>query len=128
VAHAHIALLGFAGFIAAGGIYFILPEVTGNRLYSKRLADAQYWLMLLGTLGIFLTLTFAGLIQGEAWLNGEVVYRVLPELKIYLVARGVSGVLLVIASMIFVFNVTMTIFGKQASESIEESTASEVLA
>ena len=120
VAHAHMALLGFAGFIAAGSIYFILPLITGRELYSKRLADTQYWLMVLGSVGIFLTLTFAGLIQGEAWLIGETVYRVLPELKIYFVARGISGVFLVVAALIFVFNVAMTLMTKTAPATEED--------
>jgi len=114
VAHAHIALLGFGGFIAMGAIYFLLPLVTRRALYSTRLADIQFWLMLLGTLGIFLPLTFAGLIQGEAWFNGEDVYRVLPELKIYLIARGVAGVLMICGALIFVFNVLMSILRRGA--------------
>jgi cytochrome c oxidase cbb3-type subunit 1/cytochrome c oxidase cbb3-type subunit I/II len=114
VAHAHIALLGFGGFIAMGAIYFLLPLVTRRALYSTRLADIQFWLMLLGTLGIFLPLTFAGLIQGEGWFNGEDVYRVLPELKIYLIARGVAGVLMICGALIFVFNVLMSILRRGA--------------
>jgi cytochrome c oxidase cbb3-type subunit 1 len=109
VAHAHIALLGFAGFIAMGSIYYLLPMVLKRPLYSRRLADFQYWLMLLGTLGIFLSLTFAGLIQGEAWRNGEVVYRVLPELKSYFVARSAAGVAMLVGAGIFIFNVLMTV-------------------
>jgi cytochrome c oxidase cbb3-type subunit I len=110
VAHAHIALLGFAGFIAVGGVYFILPLAARRPLYSRRLADLQFWLMLLGTLGIFLPLTFAGLIQGEAWINGEDVYRVLPELRRYFLVRGIAGVSLVVAAVLFVVNVVGTLF------------------
>ena len=112
VAHAHLALLGFGGFIAMGSAYYILPLVTRRGLYSVRLADLQFWLMLLGTLGIFLSLTFAGLIQGEGWYNGEDVYRILPELRTYFIARGIAGVLLVTGACIFVFNVLMTILGR----------------
>jgi cytochrome c oxidase cbb3-type subunit 1 len=112
IAHAHIALMGFGGMIAIGAVYFILPRVSGKRLYSEFLADAHFWLHLIGTLGIFTSLTFAGLIQGEAWLNGEVVYRVLPELKIYYVVRGISGVLVVVGGLLFIYNVWMTVRGK----------------
>ena len=112
IAHSHIALLGFAGFIAAGAIYYILPIVMKRPLYSKRWADIQYWLMLLGTIGIVVSLTFAGLIQGEGWLNGETVYRLLPELNIYFMVRGISGVLLLFAAIIFIINVMATILVK----------------
>ncbi|MBM4386215.1 MAG: cbb3-type cytochrome c oxidase subunit I [Deltaproteobacteria bacterium] len=112
VGHAHTALLGFGGFIAVGAVYHLLPVIMKRPLYSKRLADYHFWLMLLGTLGIFLSLTFAGLIQGEGWRNGEVVYRMLPEIKVYFLARGVSGVLVVIGGLLFVYNVFMTLFTK----------------
>jgi cytochrome c oxidase cbb3-type subunit 1 len=119
VAHAHIALLGFAGFIAMGTVYFLLPGVTGRKLYSTRLADFQYWLMLLGAVGIFASLTFAGLIQGEGWLKGEVVYRILPQLHTYFVVRGISGVMFLVGALIFAFNVAMTVLAPARSSEPE---------
>jgi cytochrome c oxidase cbb3-type subunit 1/cytochrome c oxidase cbb3-type subunit I/II len=113
VSHAHLALLGFAGFIAAGTVLYLLPLI-GRPLYSKRLADIQFWMMMLGTLGIFLSLTFAGLLQGEAWANGEVVYRVLPELSIYFIVRGIAGILIVVAALLFVYNVGMSLLRRRS--------------
>jgi cytochrome c oxidase cbb3-type subunit 1/cytochrome c oxidase cbb3-type subunit I/II len=124
IAHAHMALLGFAGSIAIGTVYFLLPAVTGRRLYSRRLADTHFWLTLVGGIGIFISLTIAGLIQGEAWANGEVVYRVLSELQRYFIVRGISGVLLIIGALMFIYNVTMTILGKVAAP--ETDTRQEV--
>jgi cytochrome c oxidase cbb3-type subunit I len=115
VAHAHLALLGFGGFIAVGTIYFLLPSVTGRPLWSRRLADMQFWLMVVGTLGIFLSLTFAGLIQGEGWRTGDAVYRLVPELHRYFLVRGMSGVLLVTAAVLFVVNVLMTLLSRGAA-------------
>ena len=90
-----MGVFGFAGIIALGGIYFILPRITGRPLYSPRLADVQYWLVLLGMTGFFVVLTAAGLIQGNSWLNGETVYRILAQLHLYMVIRAGLGVLLV---------------------------------
>ncbi len=108
VGHAHIALVGFAGFIAMGAVYYLLPRVTGRKLWSKRLAETQYWLVLIGLLGFFLILTSAGLIQGQAWLNGEVIYRLLPEMALYMVTRAMFGVLIVTGALLFAINVVMT--------------------
>ncbi|MBI3911922.1 MAG: cbb3-type cytochrome c oxidase subunit I [Armatimonadetes bacterium] len=112
VGHAHIGLLGFAGFIASGAIYGILPQVTGKPIYSAALANFQYWLMLLGTGGFAIVLTIAGLVQGSAWLNGEALYRVLPELGVYMVARAVLGTFVVVAAEIQLWNVTLTLLGR----------------
>ena len=113
VSHAHIALFGFGGFIAMGTVYYLLPSVTKRRLYSPFLADAHFWLHLLGLIGIATSLTFAGLIQGEGWLNGIDNYRILPQLSVYFVIRGISGVLVVIGALFFAFNVFMTVLSKQ---------------
>ena len=79
VGHAHIGVLGFAGMIALGGLYYHYPKITGKPLYSRFLADLQYWLVLIGVVGFTVVLTIAGLIQGNAWLNGETIYRILPK-------------------------------------------------
>jgi cytochrome c oxidase cbb3-type subunit 1/cytochrome c oxidase cbb3-type subunit I/II len=105
IAHAHMGVLGFAGIIGLGGIYLILPRLTGRPLYNKRLADLQYWLVLLGMAGFFLVLTAAGLIQGAGWLNGETVYRMLPEIHVYMVLRAAIGLLIVSAAVIGLYNI-----------------------
>ncbi len=116
VAHAHMALLGFAGSIAIGGVYYILPHVAKRPLYSRRMADAHFWLTLIGGIGIFISLTIAGLLQGEAWANGETVYRVLSELRVYFIVRGMSGMLIITGAFMFIYNVARTILAKAPEE------------
>jgi len=111
IAHAHMGVLGFSGTIALGGLYFILPRITNRPIYSSRLADIQYWLVLLGMAGFFGVLTAAGLIQGNSWLNGETVYRVLPAIHSYMVWRLGIGVLLFGGALIGLYNVYKSIYG-----------------
>ena len=113
IAHAHMGVLGFSGTIALGSIYFILPRITGRPIYSTRLADIQYWLVLFGMTGFFAVLTAAGLIQGNSWLNGETVYRVLPAIHSYLVIRLGIGVLLFGGALIGFYNITRSLLGSQ---------------
>ena len=113
IAHAHMGVLGFSGTIALGSIYFILPRITGKPLYSPRLADIQYWLVLLGMTGFFTVLTAAGLIQGNSWLNGETVYRVLPAIHSYMVIRLGIGVLLFGGALIGFYNILRSLYGSQ---------------
>lgn len=109
IGHAHIALLGFAGFIAMGAVYYFLPRVTGRALWSRKLAEVQYWMILIGLIAFFLILTSVGLIQGQAWINGEVIYRLLPEMALYMVLRALFGVMIVTGAVIFSVNVIMTL-------------------
>jgi cytochrome c oxidase cbb3-type subunit 1/cytochrome c oxidase cbb3-type subunit I/II len=113
IAHSHMGVFGFAGIIAIGGIYYILPRIAGRPVHNPRLADVQYWLAQLGMSGFFVVLTAGGLVQGNAWLNGETVYRTLAQLHPYMVIRAGLGVLLVGAAGIGVYNVAMTLYGRR---------------
>jgi len=116
IAHSHIGVFGFSGMIALGGLYYMLPRITGKPLYSGRLADVQYWLLVLGMAGFFMVLTAGGLVQGNAWLNGTTVYRTLPMIHIYFILRAAVGVLIVGAAFIGAYNVIRTIQGEQAQD------------
>jgi cbb3-type cytochrome c oxidase subunit I len=111
VAHSHIAVFGFSGFIALGGAYFVIPRIRRHPLYSAKLADIQYWLLLIGLTGFFLVLTFAGLIQGTGWLYGETVYKLLPELHLYFVARLAFGVMIFVGSLVGLYNIVRSLYG-----------------
>lgn len=110
IAHSHVGVLGFAGMIALGGIYYILPRATGKPLYSRFLADFQYWLILIGVVGFTIVLTIAGLIQGNAWFNGETVYRVLPEIHMYYIVRAALGLIIFVSAVLGMYNIMRTIF------------------
>lgn len=109
IGHSHIAVLGFTGFIALAGMYYVLPQVTGRRVYSERLINLQYWLVLLGLTGFFITLTIAGIVQGHVWLMGGTVYRSVPMLKPWMVLRIAEGLLIISGAVIGFYNVVMTI-------------------
>ena len=110
VGHAHLGVLGFAGVTALGGLYFILPRITGKPLYSRFLADVQYWFVLIGMTGFAVVLTTAGLIQGNAWYNGETLYRTLPEIQPYYILRASLGLLIMIGAYIGLYNVIRSLY------------------
>jgi cytochrome c oxidase cbb3-type subunit 1/cytochrome c oxidase cbb3-type subunit I/II len=117
VGHAHIGVLGFAGVTALGGLYYILPKITGKPLFSRFLADLQYWLVLIGITGFGVVLTAVGLIQGQAWYNGETVYRVLPEIQPYYVLRASLGTLIMAGAYLGLYNVVRSLFFNRGAAS-----------
>jgi cytochrome c oxidase cbb3-type subunit 1/cytochrome c oxidase cbb3-type subunit I/II len=118
IGHSHIAVLGFSGFIALGAIYALIPRITDRPLYSTKLADIQYWLVLSGLSGFFFVLTMAGLIQGNGWLNGEAVYRILPELHPYFVLRLIFGVLIAAGAFIGLYNILLSVLTTRKGEDL----------
>lgn len=110
VGHAHVGVLGFAGMISLGGLYFIIPRITGRPLFSPFLANFQYWMVAIGVLGFAVVLTISGLIQGEAWLNGETIYRVLPQIHIYNIIRASFGTLIFVSALAGFYNITRSLY------------------
>ena len=109
VGHAHIAMLGFGGYIALGAMYHILPLVTGREVWSRKLVNLQFGLITFGLVGFFLVLTMAGLNQGNAWNDGETVYRTLPQLRPYMVSRAALGIFILTGALTGILNVVMSI-------------------
>jgi cytochrome c oxidase cbb3-type subunit 1 len=112
VGHAHIGVLGFAGMIALGGLYYVSPRISGRPLYSRFLADFQYWLVLIGVVGFTVVLTIVGLIQGNSWINGETVYRVLPQIHLYFIIRASLGLMIFSSAVLGFYNLFRTLFVK----------------
>jgi len=95
-------LLGFFG-----AAYFIIPEESENEIYSPKLAYLQLIILVVGTLGVVVTYLF-NLFEGN-WFFG-LVGREFLEQPIW-VKLGI-----VIAALIFLFNVTMTVLtGKKTA-------------
>jgi cytochrome c oxidase cbb3-type subunit 1/cytochrome c oxidase cbb3-type subunit I/II len=95
VGHAHIGVLGFAGITALGGLYFIL--VTGFAV----------------------VLTIVGLIQGNAWYNGETLYRTLPMIQPYYILRASLGTFIMIGAYLGLYNVIRSLFFNRRSAACE---------
>ncbi|HEY3397545.1 MAG TPA: cbb3-type cytochrome c oxidase subunit I [Armatimonadota bacterium] len=118
IGHAHIAVLGFAGFIALGALWHLLPLVSRREIFRPHLVIVQYWLVLVGLTGFFLSLTIAGLVQGQAWVDGQSVYRVIPQIIPYLSLRAVFGTMIAVGAAVGLYNVLMTLYyGKPVVES-----------
>ncbi|MCB9149110.1 MAG: cbb3-type cytochrome c oxidase subunit I [Caldilineaceae bacterium] len=109
VAHAHLALLGAFTFLGMGLIDYIIPQILKKPLYSARLAEWQYWLIVIGFLGFFWALTIAGFIQGQAWLRGIPEVNVIPFLRPYFMARAIFGAMIVLSGIVQAYNIYRTV-------------------
>jgi cbb3-type cytochrome c oxidase subunit I len=117
IGHSHIAILGFSGYIGLGAMWHILPYLLKRKIYEPKLINIQFWLVTAGLTGFFVILTIAGLIQGSAWYyNGEIEYRVIPELFPYMGVRAAFGVFIISGAILGFYNLVMTITRGQRFE------------
>lgn len=120
VAHAHMALLATFTFIVFAASYYMIPKITGKKIYSRALAIWHFWLLFLGWIIMMVSLTIAGLIQAAGWHFTLPIDQLVMEMVPYFFARWVSGVMIVAGSVLYMVNIYKTIFSDQA-EPLPES-------
>ncbi|MDA0772471.1 MAG: cbb3-type cytochrome c oxidase subunit I [Cyanobacteria bacterium] len=105
VAHAHAALLGTFTFFVIGSLYYGIQRLTGKKIYSVRLVKWHYWLLTIGFLLFFLSLTVGGLQQSVGWALGYPVAQwslILPPMWL---VRSIGGVMMFASSCLFAYNI-----------------------
>jgi cytochrome c oxidase cbb3-type subunit 1 len=111
--HAHMAVLGAFSFFAIGGAYYAIPRMIGTRLHSNQLANASFWLWLVGGLTFFVSLWIGGFLQGLQW--NDVTIPFIDTVKFmspFWAARLVGGTLMFTGVLLFFWNVLMTYVGR----------------
>ncbi|MDH4380039.1 MAG: cbb3-type cytochrome c oxidase subunit I [Vampirovibrionales bacterium] len=114
VGHAHLALLATFSFIVFAATYYIIPKVTGKKIYSKKLAVLHFWLTLIGWMLMLISLTIAGLIQAAGWHFSIAMDQWAFEQEPYMLVRFLSGVMITLGQVFFLFNIYKTVFSKDA--------------
>lgn len=120
VGHAHLALLGTFTFIVFAASYFIIPKITGRKIYSRPLAIWHFWLSFIGWIVMLISLTIAGLIQAAGWHFTLPYDQWVMEMVPYFFVRFISGVMLLAGQVLYMLNIYKTVFSKSA-EPLPES-------
>lgn len=118
IGHAHLAILGGFGFLAVGIMYWLIPKITGVKIYSQRLMSISFWLASVAFVLFFSAMTTAGLVANSAWWQNMNVASTLPFLQFWYIVRAIGGGAIVVAAYIFAFNALMSF--KVAREPHEE--------
>jgi cytochrome c oxidase cbb3-type subunit I/II len=116
IGHVHSGTLGWNGFMAAGMFYWMVPRLFGTQLWSKRMADAHFWL---GTFGILLyvgSMWTSGITQGLMWratdAQGDLVYpnfvETLNAIRPMYWMRLVGGTAYLVGMIMMAYNLART--------------------
>lgn len=124
IGHSHVSLYSTFTFFAFAAIYQALPHLTKKPLWSDKLANWHFSLNLLGSLFFILPLSIGGFLQGiqwSDWANGSTYaefhnnltirpfLETIADMRPYWTLRSWGGIIIVIANLIFVFNVFNTV-------------------
>ncbi|HKI95603.1 MAG TPA: cbb3-type cytochrome c oxidase subunit I [Gemmatimonadales bacterium] len=104
VAHAHLTVYGFVVFLIWGGVYGLLPRITG-REPPQLAVGAHFWLALVGVLVYGFALMIGGTLQGQSWIAQAPFIDSVTLMAPYWTGRAVGGTLMFLSHLIFAYNV-----------------------
>jgi cbb3-type cytochrome c oxidase subunit I len=117
IGHVHAGALGWNGFMTFGMIYWLLPKLWRNDLWSNKLANSHFWFGTIGLLLYVIPLYTSGITQGLMWRAfdeaGRLLYPDFMETVVQIVPmywlRFVGGSLYFAGVAMLGINMYMTI-------------------
>jgi len=117
IGHVHAGALGWNGFMSFGMIYWLLPRLWHTELWSKKLANAHFWIGTIGMLLYVLAMYSSGITQGLMWRAfdeaGRLMYPDFMEtvlrIKPMYWVRLIGGSMYLFGVVLLMFNMYKTI-------------------
>jgi len=116
VAHVHVGALGWNGMLTFGILYWLIPRIFSTTLFSKKLANAHFWLGTLGIIFYAVPLYWAGFTQSAMWKQfteaGQLKYTFLETvtyMKPFYAMRSLGGTLYLLGTLLMVYNIYKTV-------------------
>ena len=113
VGHAHMAVLGAFSFFAVGGAYYAVPQMLRTKLHSQSLANASFWMWLVGGLSFFVSLWIGGFLQGLQWNDPTIPFiDTVKFMQPFWAVRLIGGILMFGGILLFFWNILATFTGR----------------
>src|SRR5258705_10530846 len=119
IGHSHLAMIGFASFIALGGIAHLWQRIPGTR-YHERMMNWSFWLLAVGLTLMVTDLTIAGLVEAQVWQSSAPWIDSVRAVGSYWLVRTVSGLTILAGFALFW---TALVTGPGLSEAITSGTS-----
>jgi cytochrome c oxidase cbb3-type subunit 1 len=108
VGHSHFVLFGVFTFWITAWIYYLLPRIWRQQIYSESLARWHFWLSALGISLMQIDLLAAGVVQGMMWRSlAPFIDSVVASVPFWWV-RTFSGIMILVGETCFVINMALT--------------------
>lgn len=109
-AHTHINLLGWVEMAIFAAVYYIIPRLVRRPIFSIGLVKAHFWIHNFGLIGMVVFFTTAGIVGGSASVTAT-PQQVETLVKPYLATMGMFGTLVLLANLIWAYNLFRTCAG-----------------
>ena len=112
VMHSHLSLYASMGIAIMGAMFYLVPRITGKRLFSKKLMDVTWWITFMGFIVFMAGMMLAGLVANSGWYSHMTIAQVLPFLEPYFIVRAAGGGIVVVSAFLFAINIIATFLSK----------------
>jgi len=109
-AHTHINLLGWVEMAIFGAVYYLIPRLVKRPIFSLKLVKVHFWIHNIGLIGMVTLFTTAGVIGGTASMQASPA-QVEALIHPFLAAMGMFGSLVLLANIIWGYNIFRTCIG-----------------
>jgi cytochrome c oxidase cbb3-type subunit I/II len=124
--HVHAGTIGWNYMLIAGILFYLVPKLWSTELYSKSLANIQFWLATIGLVFYYVSMVVAGITQSLMWRAmdsaGRLTYPNFIETVIKIVpmywVRAIGGTLVLISFIIMMYNLYKTAKKGKAEDSV----------
>lgn len=103
VGHAHFTMYGFVAFVIWGGVYALVPRLTG-REPSHGAIGLHFWLSIIGLAVYVGALSIGGTLRGLSWISGAPFIDSVTLMAPFWLARAVGGTLMLVSHFVFAWN------------------------
>ena len=100
IGHSHLAMIGFASFIALGGVAHMWQRIPGTR-YNERTMNWSFWLLAIGLTLMVTDLTIAGLVEAQVWQSSAPWIDSVRAVGSYWLVRTLSGLPILAGFLLF---------------------------
>jgi cytochrome c oxidase cbb3-type subunit I/II len=123
--HVHAGTIGWNYMLIAGILFYLVPKLWNTEIYSRSLANIQFWLATIGLVFYYVSMLVAGVTQSLMWRAmdsaGRLTYPNFIETVIKIVpmywVRAIGGTLVLISFIIMMYNFYKTAKKGKADDS-----------
>jgi cytochrome c oxidase cbb3-type subunit 1 len=124
IGHSHISLFATFTFFATAGIYQAIPTIMQRPIWSKRMANWHFTLIIFGSVPFLMALWLGGFLRGlmwASWADGHTYaefhnnltqlpfLQTVADMRPWWILRGLGGLIILFANIIFAVNIFNTV-------------------
>ena len=114
VAHAHLGFYGIITYALWGGMYAIIPRLTGKEP-PQMWVGVHFWMAFIGLLFYAIPLSYGATLRGLMWMEGKPFIDSVVLMFDFWLWRAIGGSLMFLSHLVFAYN-----FYKMTAKQLEE--------